>query len=323
MKRTILKGLQQFIQIFISLLILYWLWTRMDREALMEALHTARLGRLLIPFSVHFLALGVSLIRWQLLLRPLGIHLSLFAVGWVYMMGGFFNSFLPSSIGGDAVRILKTGEWTGLRAEAAASVVIERWSGMIAFLMFCLMALGMGAYVYLGVYGTALIVALTLSMSISLVWMFKRKVPSSKRPILTLRRKWENFRDAIHSYGNHLTAFAWAMAWAFVVQAVLIGYYVILAWSLNMPGTLLGFAVVVPISELISMLPISLGGFGTREAVFIGMADLLGLSPEQGFFLSFVRGVLGLLFNLLGVVTLWYPYAPSPPARIESSELHR
>ena len=309
-------------QFLVSLAILYGLWRRLDRDLIAGQWHAADPGRLVLAFSFHFLALGVSLIRWRLLLRPLGISLSWFAVGWVYMMGGFFNSFLPTSIGGDAVRILKTAEWSGRRAEAAASVVVERWTGMIAFLCFCLAAIALGAYPYLGLRNTLLTFFFALGLMFGLAGLMRRLGDPDRAAggglARKIRRKWRRFREAMTGYREHPRSFWWAMAWAFVVQGILIVYYVVLAWSLGMGGRWSGYAVVVPLSELVSMVPVSLGGFGTREAAFIGMAGVIGLAPEQAFLLAFARGILGLGFNLLGVVTLWFPYRPagstvSPP----------
>ncbi len=313
-----------FLQFGFSLLALYIIARNLDLSVLKSQAGEVNPLRLAIAFSFHFVALFVSLIRWQLLLRPLGIRLSWFAVGWVYMMGGFFNSFLPTSIGGDAVRILKTGEWSGHPAEATVSVVVERWTGLIAFLLFCLLALVLGAHKVLGLTWSLMILVLTLGMVLVLAFVMRRVDPDAdgNRNVGLIVEKWLKFRHAMVRYRDSPGAFTWAMIWGLVVQGVLILYYGVLAWSLNLPVHWMGLAVAVPLSELVSMIPVSLGGFGTREAVFFGLAGLLRMPPELAVWLALVRGLLGVLFNMLGIVTLWVPYHPHPVHPSSSSSRH-
>ena len=317
-----MKGLLRWLlQVLVSVLLLAWLLAQLDRAQIARLLAQAPVIRIVLAFSLHFLGVGISLIRWRLLLTPLGIRLPWLALGWVYWMGAFFNTFLPTNIGGDVIRIYKTAQWSGHTARATASVVVERWTGLIAFLVICLMALGLGAWQSIGALWALALVGLTAVLCLLLVYLIRsERLHVASRRFGPLARKWAAFREALRQYHSHGAALTAAMAWAFVVQGIVIVYFYVVAWALGLQGPPLGYAVVVPLSQLVALIPISLWGFGTREAVFIGMAPLLGLRPEQAFLVSMTGAVLGIGFNMMGVLTLWIPYrpqrspaAPTPP----------
>ena len=91
---------------------------------------------------------------------------------------------------------------------------------------------------------------------------------------------------------------------AVVVQALFVGFYVMIANSLRLRIPLAHLAIVVPLSLIVQMLPISLGGLGVREATFAAYFTQLGLPHESGIALSFLGALLIMLFSLTGAVAL-------------------
>jgi len=91
-------------------------------------------------------------------------------------------------------------------------------------------------------------------------------------------------------------------AGALVAQAVLVAFYVAIARSLDIPISPLHLAVVVPMSFVVQLLPVSVNGFGVREATFTYYFAALHLPIESALVLSVVGAGLVLLFSLSGGV---------------------
>jgi hypothetical protein len=91
-------------------------------------------------------------------------------------------------------------------------------------------------------------------------------------------------------------------AGAVVVQAILVGFYVAIARSMNIPIGFAELAVIVPVSFILQMIPLSVNGFGVREATFGFYFTRLGLPLESALLVSFVGAALIMLFSLSGGV---------------------
>jgi hypothetical protein len=84
------------------------------------------------------------------------------------------------------------------------------------------------------------------------------------------------------------------------VQLVLVAFYVAIAHSMRIPISFAELALIVPISFIVQMLPISMNGFGVREATFGFYFSRLGLPLESALLLSFVGAAVIMLFSLSG-----------------------
>ena len=90
---------------------------------------------LLLGASLHITGLLFSSLRWQILLRAQDIHQPIRKLFAYYMVGHFFNMFLPTKVGGDVVRIYDTSKDHGSTAQPLAVILVERVSGMLTMLL--------------------------------------------------------------------------------------------------------------------------------------------------------------------------------------------
>ena len=104
---------------------------------------------LLTDVDYLFIALSVfitfilnfsSAIKWKMLLSSRNVEVSLFKLYVFYNIGKFFNLILPTSMGGDVVRIFQLGKLTGKKHTAAASVIVERFTGLVTLMIFAIIA---------------------------------------------------------------------------------------------------------------------------------------------------------------------------------------
>jgi hypothetical protein len=106
--------------------------------------------------------------------------------------------------------------------------------------------------------------------------------------------------DMMHTFRAQPAALLSCFAGALLAQAVLVGFYVAIARSLDIPISPLHLAVVVPLSFVVQLLPVSVNGFGVREATFTYYFAALQLPIESALVLSVLGAGLVLLFSLSG-----------------------
>ncbi len=104
------------------------------------------------------------------------------------------------------------------------------------------------------------------------------------------------------------------------MQAVLVGFYAAIAHSMRIPISPWHLAVIVPVSFIVQMAPISLNGFGVREATFTFYFSRIGLPIESALVVSFMGAALIILFSLSGAAAYllrghgWTTAEPAPAA---------
>jgi hypothetical protein len=105
-----------------------------------------------------------------------------------------------------------------------------------------------------------------------------------------------------------------AFGGAVFVQLALVLYYFAVAYALHLDITLWDLAVVVPMSFVVQLMPVSVGGFGVREAFFSYYFHRIGQPIEDAVLLSLVAQAMLMLFSLSGLATyLWRSRHPVPP----------
>jgi uncharacterized membrane protein YbhN (UPF0104 family) len=280
--------------------------------------------------------------KWVWLLRSQGAApLGLLAGLRIYASAMLSGLFLLSTVGPDAVRIVLTarrGLDTGI---VLASVVVERMVGFITSLL-----LGLVGLAILDAHGivdpgwktinragaVVLAIALllfTLSFNNRLSGSILAYLPSGARrtrvtsKLLHLHRTYVGFA----ARPGPLTTFA---ALTVVEQLVTIVYTWCTARAVGVDVTLIFIAGVLPLTLLVSRLPISFDGLGVFEAVFIVLMGLGGVSPAQATSVAVIGRVIQTLALLpWSIAHIWTPAsireprpsaaAPPPPARVAAS----
>jgi uncharacterized protein (TIRG00374 family) len=249
-------------------------------------------------------------VRWAIVLRARGVTLSLVRLLYYYLMGIFFSSFLPTSVGGDFARMVAVSNKTGRKADAFASVVVERLLGF-----FVLLPVGLVSIPFVSDQLTEWRLVATVGVLTALVFLAAYLVllrPVARRlsrlldPLLNLlsrfraRQRLEKAYEAIVGYRGHRGALYAALALSVASRLSWIAgcYLVGRAFSLNLTFTAL--MLVVPVVELVRMIPISISGLGVREAAFVTMLRQFGIQDGLGFAFAVVVYLIFFLFALLG-----------------------
>ena len=125
------------------------------------------------------------------------------------------------------------------------------------------------------------------------------------RPLRLLRKPWvdervQRLEDAIIRFREAPSALVGAFAGALVVQTTMVAFYLLTAQGLAVPLPVLLGAVLIPVSLAVQMAPLSINGFGVREAVFAFFFRRFGLPIDAAVALSLVSTGLVMGLSLAG-----------------------
>ena len=281
--------------------------SRVDAARLWAAAREAAPAWLLAGVGLYFLMIVVSAWRWDLLLRAQRIRVPFRHLMNSFLVATFFNNFLPSNIGGDVVRIADTSAAAGSKTRATTIVLIDRGLGLLGLVLVAALgasavarsgALGIGPGLLWTGFGLA---AMLATPALLMPESFTRLL----QPLRRIHPEWVGLRldrlqDALTKFRDAPSALATCFAGAVVVQGVLVAFYMAIARSMAIPIGAADMAVIVPITFLIQMVPISMNGFGVREATFGFYFTRLGLPLESALLVSLIGAGVVLLVSLSG-----------------------
>ena len=294
----------------VSLLILGYLFWQIDLPHLWQ-----QMDRLSLPFILF--ALGfyagcqlLSCFRWQIILQAHGVHHPLGDLFRCYFGGMFLNSFLPSSIGGDAYRVYRLSQSQGKPEIAFASVFLERVTGLIALLTIAFVALIPAVQKFGQLDILLLLVGCTLTLwtGVALIlnpWLLRPTYSLFRR--LKLSRLWRKLfkiQRLLIRFARSKQQLITSMLLSLLLQLLLVYYYFLVAQQLNISLTYGDLLVFIPIITVFSMLPISIGGYGVKEGIVSYLFVRVGLTIEQALLFSIALTFLGLLLSLPGAVVV-------------------
>ena len=301
-----------FLKSTVSIALLAVLFSQTDAPSLYNAMRRASLPWLAAALALYFVMILTSAWRWNLLLAAQRISMSGWTLVSSFLVATFFNSFLPSNIGGDVIRIRDTTQRAGSIGRATAIVVIDRAMGLLGLLLVAAIS---GTLAVIGLAGPDLPVSLPwlwLAFGVAtMAFLFLVLAPHALLKVFAHVRflnreaivvRVRKLVDMMHVFRAQPAALLSCFAGALVAQGVLVAFYVAIAHSLDIPISPLHLAVVVPMSLVVQLLPVSVNGFGVREATFTYYFAALHLPIESALVLSVVGAGLALLFSLSGGV---------------------
>ena len=251
--------------------------------------------------------------RWQWLLRAKGIHDSL---GWLtraYFVSYAAGQVLPTSVGGDAVRIFETmRRHPGNGGPVAASVLLERALGGAATVALAAVgfALALGTY-DVGAYLWVELVFVVGTIVAGVLVFSKRagRLLAKGRPLLApfrLDRIAGELWAALHSFRSH----AGLLFAVFALTVALQAFRVLAIWcSGKAVGVELSprvYYVMGPLLFLVMLVPFTINGLAVREAFFVSFLGNLGVGADEAFAAGFLFFIVTVVMSLPGaVILLW------------------
>ncbi len=310
------------VKIAFTALILVALVRRIDLQRSLGAMRDAVGVWLLLAAVWHSLALVISTLKWDVLLRDLRILRSRWELLRLYMIGFFANSFLPGVVGGDVVRWYLTGVGPGVRMRVAATIVAERVTGVITLVgLSALCVLGNPrlatppVLVLLGTITGALIAVLVLGLNRRLATRVRF---STRRGLLRgVGRRLHGLHRTLHALSPRALAAALGWSAVFYLACGLTLYMLCLAFEVRIsPAQALSVQLLV---SLVTLIPVSIGGLGLTQAGDVYMFGLLGVEPSQAFAISILRQLINFGYRFWGGI-LFLQWKRGPAGRTSSPE---
>ena len=304
-------------------LLAYLLWlVDVDRTA--ELIVASNPAWLLASLAIFFVTTWGLSWRWQLLLASKGIPEPL---GWLtklYFVSYAVGQVLPTTVGGDAVRIVDHARRRpDAKGEVAAAVVIDRVVGAAATLALVAvgLALAVGRYGDIGLYVWIELASLVaLALAIGLLFsrrmgdkLLERVFPLGRR--VRLERPMRSLYLAMHGYRDRPRTLAIALVATAVVQLPRFVAIWMCAKAVGVDLSPVPYLVLGPLLVLVSMFPFTINGLGVREAFFVAFLARFDVSYDAAFATGFVYYVVTVVTSLPGgFILLWRTLRPAPAA---------
>ncbi|HEY6029538.1 MAG TPA: lysylphosphatidylglycerol synthase transmembrane domain-containing protein [Gaiellaceae bacterium] len=309
-----------------GLAVFYIVW-RTDLGKAFDILSHAGVGWFLGSLAIMLVTVVPMAWRWQLLLAGRGIADRLPWLTRAYLTSYTAGQILPTSIGGDAMRIFETSRrHPGNGGPIAGSILLERALGGTATLVLAavgfLLAIGrypVGPYLWVEaafVAGTVVLGVLLFARS-ARPWL-RRAVPLAR--LLRVERPVRAVYEGIHGYREHPRLLVSVFSLTLVVQA----FRVLPIW---MAGRAVGvdlsprpYYVMGPLLFLVMLVPFTINGLAVRESFFVSFLTRLHVSAEAAFATGFLFFLVTIALSLPGAAILgwenlrgkWWQTSQSP-----------
>ena len=261
-----------------------------------------------ISWSRFVFVLGLTFIsrlavtgRWFVLLRSAGLPISTWQAIRITFAGLFASNFLPTTIGGDVVRLGGALRLKYDQAVCLASLVVDRLVGMAGMSMavpFVLPVLGKG---------------FSLNRDVRLVFMGLPLIASLEPPqeswlqrsIVWLKRELQRFTEAVRLWVHRPLNLLWALCFSWGHMLCLFGSIWVLLNGMGDPLPLWMIAGLWAVTYFVTLLPISINGIGVQELSMVFMfVHFGGITQTSGLTLALLMRVLLMLVSLPGAFFL-------------------
>jgi glycosyltransferase 2 family protein len=271
-----IKWLKLVLKIAVMAVCLWYVSGKIDFAKATEVLQQSNWLLLFAALIVFIISKLISAVRLNIYFRNIGIRLSQLQNTRLYLLGMFYNLFLPGSVSGDAYKvILLTKKYAVPYKQTTAAVLLDRFSGLLGLGII----LAAYSFILLQPVLSVILAAGSLAAVAGLYFIIQR---------------WFSF--FLSSYWSTLLL-------GFGVQAVQVICIYIIMSAVGIETNQTAYIFIFLVSSVVSVLPLTIGGLGIREVVFLEGASYLGLLKESSVIISLLFYLITLLTSATGA---WY-----------------
>lgn len=292
------RALNLLLRFALTIALLLFVLRSLDPRESLATFRRADPGLLLAAFLAQFASTALSAYRWQLIMHNLGFGQTPRFYWNSYFKGMFFNQALPTSIGGDAVRILDIARCGFRKRDALYAVAIDRLAGLGALVLLAFVAyLSNPALLPPEVSRPILLLMVSSLLSLLGISWLKRWVWLERYPPLALLRALSlRFHHAFS--GERLPL---------LVSSLLVPCFALLGFfasgrALGLPFGLITYFAIVPSALILTIIPVSIAGWGVREGVLVGLFGLIGANRPAVLMMSLLYGLMLIAVSLPGLL---------------------
>lgn len=292
------------LKVAVSVGLIWFIMSNLDVEEAIQKLTDVAPAAVAVCCLLIFLQLVAISFRWTIMIRMFGLLLPGVTALRLNMEGLFFNMGLPSVVGGDAVRIYRVRKYGLKTAQSAASVLLDRGYGMIGLLLLALIGLPVSfGYIADPAARLGLLLLIGGGFAGFVVFLMLDWMPSSWRNLRVVAGVAGLSGAARRVLRRPKLAFR-VIPLSILGQSMMVGAVYAIAVGLDVPITYIDCLAIVPVVFLISIAPITIGGWGLREQAMVTGFSFLGIPSADAFATSLLFGFCMMAISLPGGI-LW------------------
>lgn len=266
------------LKIIISAVLIYFIFTKIELKDVLQTLKKSAPLYLFLALLFFVLSKVLSAFRTNLYFHQIGAKITQLSNLKLYLLGMFYNLFLPGGIGGDAYKgyVIQKEYQPGTK-KVVSSLLLDRLSGMLLLFVYaCVLALLSKNGFFQSFYG--LIVA-AIPLSVVVFWFVNKTFFPTTLPVF-----WKS------------------MGFSALVQLAQLVSVLFILKSLSVSLDTIDYLFVFLVSSIVSVIPLTIGGIGSREVTFLYGAEWLGLDASTSIGISFAFFLITALTSLFGVI---------------------
>lgn len=246
-------------------------------------------------------------LRWWTALQGLGVPISHGRAAALFLVGHFFNGFLPGTTGGDVARALYVARATPQRGpEAVMSIVVERLAGVVMLLLLTiagLLASPARHHLHVALAMLAGSAAAILAMLLALpdmphfaAWPLLRRVAGHPRFGPLVARLYA----ALRLCRTRPVLVLDLLGWSLLQHACAVASWLTLAWGLGVTFQTVPFLLLVPALLTAQMIPLTPGGLGVRESAAVALLPAAGVPAHAAVLIALASFTVSLVWSGVG-----------------------
>lgn len=265
------------LKVLISAALIYFIYTKLNLE---EVLVTLKKANPLYLFIALLLVVGskiIAALRLNLYFHELEVRLTQKSNFKLYLLGMFYNLFLPGGIGGDAYKgyIIKK-KFAVDTKKVIAVLVLDRLSGLLLIALYtCILALVLQNSL---LTDFKILFAIAIPLGIAFFWFLNKKFFHYVLPVL-----WKS------------------VGYSALVQLFQLISILLILKAIGIETNMIAYLFIFLISSIVSVIPLTIGGIGSREVTFLYGATLLGLDTNTSVGVSVLFFLITAVISLIGI----------------------
>ncbi len=282
--------IKTFLKITISFIFIYAVLRKLDLSELLIEFKNIRLSFFILALLLYLSTMFFSTKRWSYFVKADKNFFQLFEL---YMVGAFFNIFLPGTVGGDVVKAYYLYKGTQKRGDSLVSVFMERYMGMLALISIASVATLIGFQHVKDTFALKFFIIIVTIFIAGTIFV-------SFFPYEIFYKKLKDVRASIKYFIFQKDIFLKTLFLSLTIQGIGIFVVFLLSKSINIDIAISYHFIFIPIITVISMIPISFSGVGLREYSFLHFYSIAGLTEEKAVTLSLLWFIIMIITGLIG-----------------------
>ena len=325
-------------KILVTLALFYYVFSRYGLRNVAGQLINANTGFLALGIAIFVISNFFGALQWRLLLQGQSIAISYTRSVSIYFIGLFFNTVLPSSLGGDVVKIYSISRIERKGREGLAATFVDRFAG---FFLLALFAIGASIVLISSpllagreLKNEILIYIATIFsiFLVSIAVIFSRRVGKfiyefllGRFNPLGLRDRFRELHGFFHIYRDKHSLAVKVFFLSLAIQAARVSVHYFCARAIGFNIDFVYFLLFVPLIAMVAVVPISFGGLGVRETMgpflFTSVAAVAAVDPDGSLAMTtqLLASLVGILVGLAGGALFVFSRQHARPVEAEKN----